>query len=93
LNAGSQAGSYTAELIVNGKVEASKTLQSLAPGSKDVVEFEFTKDATGDYKVQIGDEDSSITVAKGFNWWIIIALIAVILVIGLIILIVRWVMK
>jgi hypothetical protein len=87
-NIGDQAGACVVLLVVNGEVETSKTVTSLAAGSKDLLQFEFTRDTPDTYKIQVGEEAISVVVAKGLNITrlviIILAALAVIAVIFII---------
>jgi hypothetical protein len=82
-NIGDQAGGCVVLMVVNGEVETSETIASLTVGSKDLVQFEFTRDIPDTYKIQIGEEVTSVVVAQGINTTrVVIIVVAVLGVIG-----------
>lgn len=60
-NAGDVEGSYTANLEINGNVEASEDI-TLTAGETTSVEFSYTPPAEGDYTITIGDQAASLRV-------------------------------
>ena len=62
-NTGDLSGDYTAQLQVNQKPEASKTV-TLAGGQTQTVSFSVSKTAAGGYMVQVGDKSAEFTVYR-----------------------------
>ena len=93
-NIGNITGSYKAELIINGEVKETKNIQGLTPGSRDVIHFDFMEETPASYKVQIGEETTSIVVAKQTNFMtiLIIGIVAVVL-IAIILAVIRFASK
>jgi len=70
VNTGDVQNSYIAELKINGSVEQTKET-TLAGGAGATVVFTVTKDAPGNYTVEIGEQTGEFTVsahASGVNW-------------------------
>jgi hypothetical protein len=93
-NTGDEASGYIATLLVNGQVESTREVPTLAPGSRDIVEFDFTKDEPASYEIQVGEKSATVLVSRGINWLkillIILALIALIIILRALI---RWAAK
>ncbi|MCS7116959.1 MAG: right-handed parallel beta-helix repeat-containing protein [Nitrososphaerales archaeon] len=60
-NVGEESGDYTLTLIVNGKVETSKTI-TLVGGMKEKVKFDLLKEQPGTYTITINGLTSTFTV-------------------------------
>ena len=82
VNAGDKTGNYLVELLVDGKVVATRQVAALTPGSRDIVQFDFVQEAPANYKIQIGEETTSIIVSEGTNFKtiLIIGIVAVIVI-------------
>jgi len=83
-NNGTETGSYTAQLKINGEVASSQEV-TLEPGANQTVSFAITKDAAGDYQVEI-DGLSGVFTVKTSLWamfppymWVLFGVIAGIL--------------
>jgi chitodextrinase len=91
-NTGDQAGNYTAQFQVNGVIENTADVTSLAPGSNSQVQFEFKKDAAGSYNLQVGEKASTVKVEKpGRAWiWILIAFIVLLIILLILRQVLHW---
>jgi hypothetical protein len=72
-NAGDVQNSYMAELKINGSVEETKET-TLAGGAGATIVFTVTKDAPGNYTIEIGEQTGEFTVSthvSGVNWSVI----------------------
>lgn len=63
-NAGELSGDYALSLLVDGVVESSPTITSLAGGETRKVVFIVTKDVEGTYEVEINGMSSNFTVGQ-----------------------------
>jgi len=85
-NAGEQSGDYRLELVVDGKIKATRSL-ALAGGEKRTVEFTISEPVPGSHSVQLAGLTAEFTVIKqsrlpSLYWWLIAAVaIAIVLVV------------
>jgi hypothetical protein len=60
-NAGEAGGSYTANLVINGEVKSSQTLQ-LSGGETGIVAFTATEIVKGSHEIKIGNINGTLSV-------------------------------
>jgi hypothetical protein len=75
-------GDYSLELKIDGIVKSSKKV-TLAAGTSQTVSFTITGDAAGKHSVEISGLKGEFVVVgpSGINWWLIAAIIGIILLI------------
>ncbi|MFC2008723.1 CARDB domain-containing protein [Chloroflexota bacterium] len=81
-NLGEEAGTYTAELSLNGEVIGTQDVD-LEAGEEKLVQFRIANVASGDYSVELAGMTGYFTSSRTINWWLLgsgigIALAAVI---------------
>ncbi len=69
-NEGDDAGTYTADLVLNGTVVGSQDV-SLLGGEKKQVRFVVSRLGEGDYTVQLAGMSGSFTATQQVTWWLI----------------------
>jgi hypothetical protein len=79
-NNGEESGVYTAILKINGENRQTKQL-TIKPGETWTVTFETAVEKHGTYLIQIGDLTGDFISVIWINWWLLAALIAVIVLI------------
>jgi hypothetical protein len=94
MNIGDQTGDYNVQLRVNDEVVDAKSIDSLTPGSRDIIHFELIENTSAAYKLQVGSEITTVLVSEGLNLVgiILVIMAAIIGIVGLGLLI-RWVIK
>lgn len=81
-NTGGAEGSYDVTLKKNGAVESTSEV-TLVPGQSTTVSFSSTADSAGNYQMEIDGQIGSFTVVQEpGRWWIVIAIIGGLLVLG-----------
>jgi len=84
-NAGEQSGDYSLELVVDGKIKATRSL-ALAGGEKRTTKFTISEAMPGTHSVELAGLTAEFTVIKqsrlpSLYWWLIAAVaIAIVLV-------------
>jgi hypothetical protein len=71
INDGEQAGSYNAELQINGSVVDSQLI-TLGAGQSQTVSFSYTEEESGSYEALVAGLSGLFSVVKPFPWWIFI---------------------
>jgi len=76
-NIGDIAGSYQANLTINGEVEETRGITLAAAASQEVI-FTINQNTIGTYVVTVDELALSFTIEPGggINWWLIIGIIA-----------------
>ncbi len=77
INAGETAGSYTADLMVNGELVTARQV-GVAAGEHQKLEFVLDGLQEGVHRVEVGGLTGSFTTSMEVNWWLI-ALLAVLI--------------
>jgi hypothetical protein len=86
-NTGSVSGSYSLELKVDGKTNSTKQV-TIAPGTSQTVNLILTEDTAGKHQIEVAGLSGEFEVIEaktiepsGTNWWLIISVTAIILLI------------
>jgi hypothetical protein len=86
-NTGSVSGSYSLKLKVDGKMNSTKDV-TVAPGTSQTVNLILTEDTAGKHQVEVAGLSGEFEVIEaeviepsGTNWWLIISVTAIILLI------------
>ncbi len=69
-NVGETAGSYTADLMLNGEPVAARQM-SIAGGERQQIVFVLNGLQDGVHRVQVGGLTGSFTTSLDVNWWLI----------------------
>jgi len=79
-NTGGTTGDYSLELKIDGIVKSSKQV-TVAAGTSQTVKFTTTAEATGKHSVEISGIKGEFVVSgpSGINWWLIAAIIGILL--------------
>lgn len=75
-NYGGQEGNYNAILKINGVTQDNQEI-TLGDGQRQKIVFTVTENETGSYTVEIGNLSGEFQSLLWFNWWLIIGLTAV----------------
>lgn len=80
-NNGGHEASHVIGLQVNGEMVASQEV-TLSPGQSERVFFALPNNGSGDYEVVVGDLSGEFSSYLWINWWLIIGILAVIVLLG-----------
>jgi len=74
-NDGGQAGSYVANLKINGQTWGTKEI-TLSPGQSQGIDFSVLDNEPGHYIVEVGGLSGEFQTSVWVNWWLIAGLTA-----------------
>ena len=75
-NLGEEAGTYTAELSLNGEVVGNQEV-TLEAGEERLVRFQIANVAAGNYSIELGGMTGQFTSSRTVNWWILGSIIGI----------------
>jgi len=78
VNDGGRAGTYSAELLLNGKVIGTQSVP-LSTGEQKQVRFHVADVARGSYSVTLAGLEGAFTSDRSINWWLIAVTLCVLL--------------